>query len=121
MVLLVGTHGQLRLPLACRVGKKGGPSTFDWALAWRSSARHRLTLKPRFVLFEAWYPAKRLLKRLREYGWSFVCQVKKHRPFEGMPWQRYRRQPYWQAVGLLSGGLKVRVVKSRRQDYATNR
>ena len=38
-----------------------------------------------------------------------------------MPWQRYRRQPYWQAVGLLSGGLKVRVVKSRRQDYATNR
>lgn len=121
VVLLVWTNGQIRIPLACRVWKKGGPSKFDLALELLSYARNRLKLKPRFVLFDAWYPSKRLLKRLRDYGWSFVCQLKKNRTFEGMPLKRYRRQPYWQAVGMLSGGLKVRVVKYRRKYYATNR
>jgi hypothetical protein len=121
VVLLVWTNGQLRIPLAFRVWKKGGPSKFDLALELLSYARNQLRCKPQFVLFDAWYPSKKLLKRLQDYGWYFVCQLKKNRMFEGRPLKAYRRQPYWQAVGWLTGEIKVWVVRHRRQYDATNR
>src|SRR4051794_17613192 len=82
---------------------------------------NRLKCKPHFVLFDSWYPSKKLLKRIRDYGWYFVCQLKKNRRFEGRPLVRYLQQPYWQATGSLSGGIKVFVVRYRRTYYATNR
>ena len=121
LVLLVWTNGQVRIPLAFRIWRKGGPSKFDLALEVLSYARNRLRVTPRYVLFDAWYPSKRLLKRIRDYGWYFVCRLKKNRRFEGKPLKGYRRQPYWDAVGRVSGGIKVRVVKYRRKYYATNR
>ena len=121
VVLLVWTDGQLRIPLAFRVWQKGSASKYDLALELLSYARNRLKCKPHFVLFDAWYPSKKLLKRIRDYGWYFVCQLKKTRVFEGRALRYYRQQPYWQAVGAVTGGLKVFVVRDRRKDYATNR
>ena len=121
LVLLVWTDGQIRIPIAFRVWQKGGPSKVDLALELVSYARNQLKCKPQFVLFDSWYPAQRLLKRLRDYGWYFVCQVKKNRRFEGQPLRRYLQQPYWHAVGPLSSGLKVFVVRYRRKYYVTNR
>jgi hypothetical protein len=120
-VLLVWTDGQVRIPLAFRLWHKGGPSKFALALELLSYARNRLRCKPQFVLFDSWYPSKPLLKRIRDYGWYFVCQLKKNRRFEGKPLVRYLSQPYWQATGHLAGGLKVFVVRYRRKYYATNR
>ena len=34
---------------------------------------------------------------------------------------RYLQQPYWHAIGLISGDIKVFVVRYRRKYYATNR
>jgi hypothetical protein len=93
VVLLVWTNGQVRIPLAFRVWKKGGPSKFDLAWELLSYARNHLRCKPQVVLFDAWYPAKKLLKRLQDYGWYFVCQLKKT---GGSP------AP---SRGLVSGGL----------------
>jgi putative transposase len=121
VVLLVWTDGQVRIPLAFRLWHKGGPSKFTLALELLSYARNRLRCKPQFVLFDSWYPSKPLLKRLRDYGWYFVCQLKKNRRFAGRPLVRYLQQPYWHAIGCLSGDLKVFVVRYRRQYYATNR
>jgi hypothetical protein len=121
LVLLVWTDGQIRIPIAFRVWQKGGVSKIDLALELLSYARNQLKCKPQFVLFDSWYPAQRLLKRLRDYGWYFVCQVKKNRRFEGQPLRRYLQQPYWHAVGHLSSGLKVFVVRYRRKYYVTNR
>jgi putative transposase len=121
VVLLVWTDGHIRIPVAFRVWHKGGRSKIDLALELLSYARNQLKCKPQFVLFDSWYPAQRLLKRLRDYGWYFVCQVKKNRRFEGQPLRRYRQQPYWHAVGHLSSGLKVCVVRYRRKYYVTNR
>jgi putative transposase len=56
VVLLVWTNGPVRIPLACRIWQKGGPSKFDLALELLSYARNRLRVHPRFVLFDAWYP-----------------------------------------------------------------
>jgi Transposase DDE domain len=121
VVLLVWTDGQIRIPVAYRVWHKGGRSKVDLALELLSYARNRLKCKPQFVLFDSWYPAKRLLTRLRDYGWYFVCQLKKNRTFDGVPLHTYRQHPYWHAVGALSGGLKVFVVRHRRKYYVTNR
>jgi hypothetical protein len=38
-----------------------------------------------------------------------------------MALHKYLHQPYWQAVGFLTGKIKVFVVRSRRKYYATNR
>jgi len=121
VVLLVWTDGQVRIPLAFRVWHKGGASKYDLALELLSYARNRLKCKPAFVLFDSWYPSKHLLKRIRDYGWYCVCQLKKNRRFEGRALRYYKQQPYWQAVGALTGGLKVFVVRYRRKYYATNR
>jgi hypothetical protein len=47
--------------------------------------------------------------------------VKKHRLFEAKPLRDYQQQPHWQAVGKLSGGIKVRVVQYRCKDYVPTR
>ena len=121
LVLLVWTNGTVRLPLGLRLWHKGGPSKYDLALELLSYARNRLRCRPEYVLFDAWYPSKRLLKRIRDYGWYFVCRVKKNRRFNGHAVRQHRRHPYWTEIGRLSGGLKVRIVRYGKKYYATNR
>jgi hypothetical protein len=121
VVLLVWTDGHSRIPVAYRVWTKGGCSKVDLALELLSYARNQLKCKPQCVLFDSWDPATRLLKRIRDYGWYFVCQLKKNRTLDGVAFAAYRQQPYWHAIGELSGGLQVLVVRYRRKYYATNR
>jgi putative transposase len=121
LVLLVWTNGTLRIPLGVRLWRKGGPSKYELALELLSYARNRLRCRPEYVLFDAWYPSKALLKRIRDYGWYFVCRLKKNRRFNGQAVRHHRRHPYWAEIGWLSGGLKVLVVRYGKKYYATNR
>jgi hypothetical protein len=121
VVLLIWTDGHVRIPLGIRLWHKGGPSKYALALDLLSYARNRLHCRPEYVLFDAWYPSKALLKRIRDYGWYFVCRLKKNRRFNGQPLRAYRRHPYWAETGWLSGGLKVLVVRYGAKYYATNR
>src|SRR5918992_592657 len=121
LVLLVWTNGTCRVPLGLRLWRKGGPSKYVLALELLSYARNRLRCRPAYVLFDAWYPSKPLLKRIRDYGWYFVCRLKKNRRFNGQPLRAYRRHPYWAESGWLAGGLKVLVVRYGAKYYATNR
>jgi hypothetical protein len=66
LVLLVWTNGALRIPLGRRLWHIGGASKSALALELRSYARNRLCCRPDDVLFDAWYPSKALLKRLRD-------------------------------------------------------
>jgi DDE family transposase len=121
LVLLIWTDGTRRIPLGMRVWHKGGPSKYTLALELLSYARNRLRCRPEYVLFDAWYPSKALLKRIRDYGWYFVCRLKKNRRFNGQAVRAYRRHPYWADRGRLSGELKVLVVRYGAKYYATNR
>src|SRR5262249_42159887 len=96
----------LRIPLGMCLWRQGGPSKYELALAWLSDARNRRRCHPDFVLFEAWYPSRALLKRIRDYGWYVVCRLKKNRRFNGQALRQHRRHPYWAECGWLSGGLK---------------
>jgi len=121
LVLLVWTNGTVRLPLGMRLWHTGGPSKYALALDLLSYARNHLRCHPEYVLFDAWYPARRLLKRIRDDGWYFVCRLKKHRCFDGQPLRTYRRHPSWTATGWLTGGLTVLVVRYGTKYFATNR
>jgi putative transposase len=121
LVLLVWTNGTLRVPVGIRRWRRGGASKYALALEWLSYARNRLRCRPEYVLFDAWYPSKALLKRLRNYGWYFICRLKKNRRFNGQAVRQHRRHPYWAEVGWLSGGLKVLVVRHGKKYDATNR
>jgi hypothetical protein len=91
------------------------------ALALLSDARHRWRGRPAYVLCDAWYPSKALLKRLRDDGWSLVCRLKKNRRCNGPPLRASRRHPSGAETGGLSGGLKVVVVRDGAKYDATNR
>jgi DDE family transposase len=121
LVLLVWTNGTLRIPLGIRLWHKNGPSKYALALELLSYARNRLRCRPDYVLFDAWYPSRALLKRIRDYGWYFVCRLKKNRLFNGHAVRHHRQHPYWAECGWLSGGLKVLVVRYGKKYYATNR
>jgi DDE family transposase len=121
LVLLVWTNGTLRIPLGMRLWHKGGASKYALALELLSYARNRLRCHPDYVLFDAWYPSKALLQRIRDYGWYFVCRLKKNRHFNGHAVRHHRRHPYWAEIGWLNGGLKVLVVRYGKKYYATNR
>jgi hypothetical protein len=121
VVLLVWTNGRWRIPLAFRVWHKGGPSKVDLALDLLSYARNRLRCKPEYVIFDSWYAAYRLLKRIKDYGWYFVCQLKNNRLLDAKALKRFRSHPYWHHIGRLSGGLKVLAARHRRKYFATNR
>jgi putative transposase len=121
LVLLVWTNGPLRIPLRVRLWRRGRPSKIELALELLSDARNHLHCRPDYVLFDAWYPSKQLLKRIRDYGWYFVCRLKKNRRFIGHAVRHYRRYPYWTASGWLNGGLKVLVVRHGKKYYTTNR
>jgi putative transposase len=92
-----------------------------WALELLRFARTRLPCRPAYGLFDAWYPSKTGLKRIRDYGWSFVCRLKKNRRFNGLAVRHHRRQPDGAESGWLTGGLKVLVVRHGAKYYATNR
>jgi hypothetical protein len=121
LVLLIWTDGTLRIPLGLRLWHKGGASKYALALELLSYARNRLRCRPEYVLCDAWYPSKALLKRIRDYGWYFICRLKKNRRFNNQPLRTYRRHPYWAASGQLNGGLKVLVVRYGAKYFATNR
>jgi putative transposase len=121
LVLLVWTDGRRRIPLGLRLWRRAGPSKYELALELLSYARNHLGCRPEYVLFDAWYPSRRLLKRIRDYGWYFVCRLKKNRRFNGQALRMYRRHPYWSERGWLTGGLKVLVVRYGAKYYATNR
>jgi len=121
LVLLVWTDGTLRIPLGVRLWHQGGPAKFALALELLSAARNRLRCHPDDVLFDAWYPSRRLLQRVRDYGWYFVCRLKKNRRFNGQSLRSYRRHPYGAECGWLPGAVRVLVVRYGAKYYATNR
>jgi DDE superfamily endonuclease len=121
LVLLVWTHGTPRVPLGMRLWHKGGASKDALALELLSDARNRLRCRPDDVLFDAWSPAKALLKRIRDYRWSCVCRLQKNRRFNGQAVRQHRRPPYWAEMGWWNGGLNVLGVRDGKQDDATHR
>lgn len=121
IVVLCWSNGTLTIPLAFKVWKKGHPSTkIDLALELLAYARNFLKLQPQYVVFDSWYAAKKMLRRIIAYRWVFVCQIKKNRIFNGQQLQRYHRHPYWMESGVIYGKMNVLIVRHGKKYFATN-
>lgn len=119
-VTLIWTDGTIRIPIGIRLWRKD-KTKIELALELLSYARNQLKLKPKFVIFDSWYAAKVIMKRVKDYGWYFVTRLKKNRRFNGTQLQKFTWRRYWNGIGELSGGLKVFVVKNGGKYFATNR
>jgi hypothetical protein len=121
MVLFIWTDGQKRKIIDFRVYEKGSKTKIELALELLSYARNTLKLKPEQVLFDSWYASHELLKRIKDYGWYFITQLRKNRCFEGKALHSYQNGPYWSRIGQMRGGIKVLVVKNGKKYFASNR
>lgn len=121
VVVLLWTDGYWRIPLGFRLWRPGDGSHVDAALDLLSWVRNKLHWKPACVLFDAGFAAERLLARLDNYGWAFVCRVPRSRRFEGVQLKRYKRQGNWHAAGEAWCGLKLLAIRRNAKFYVTNR
>ena len=120
LVVLAWTDGAKKFVIDCRLYEKGGLSKIKLALEMLSYARNKLRLKPEFVLFDSWYSSSTLMKRIKDYGWYFICRVKNNRKFDGKRIKHYLTNPYWMLKGSFSCGLRALVVRNGTEYYATN-
>ena len=122
LVLLIWVKGKKRIVIDQRIYCPGkSRSKIAIALEMLSYARNKLCIKPEVVLFDSWYCAKMILKRISDYGWCFVSQIKKNRLFNGKKLKKYKTNPYWNESGWLKGGLRVRIVRNGKKYFITNR
>jgi hypothetical protein len=120
LVLLIWTDGTRKIVIDYRLHSKNSKNKINLALELLSYARNQVRMKPEFVLFDSWYSSKKILKRIKDYGWYFVTRLKKNRKFGNTSLIKYKTNPYWMAKDRLSCGLKVQIVRNGKQYFATN-
>ncbi len=119
VVLIIWSNGVIRVPIGFRI--RGEESHIDTALGLLSWLRNKMKFKPLYVSFDAGFASKKLLKRIDDYGWIFVCRIPKTRKFEGIQIWRYKKQGFWNNCGILWCGIKVRAVRRKDKFYVCNR
>lgn len=121
LVVLCWSNGILTIPLGFKIWKKDSKkSKYDLALELLSYARNTLRLQPKYITFDSWYTAKKILKRLKKYRWTFYSQLKKNRTFEGKRADKFSSTRFWTAKGKLDGDMQVVVVKHNGKYFVTN-
>lgn len=120
IVMLAWSDGKTTIPLAIRVYQKNnGKTKIDLALELLGYAK-LLDLKPRYITFDCWYAADKVLKEIEEFGWIFITQVKKNRKINGIQARRLFPNPYWIFQGKLSGGCEVKIVRHGKNYFIAN-
>ncbi|MCX7601519.1 MAG: transposase, partial [Meiothermus sp.] len=104
VVVLLWTNGWIRLPLAFRVcwgdeGQQRSKHALAMELLWWAVEQG---FKPEFVLFDAWYASRELMRKIHGLGWSFVTRLRKNRWLDGRQ-VRHHGSPFWVKEGKLKG------------------
>lgn len=120
-VILIWVKGSLRIPISLRLWQPEGKSKIDIALEMLSYARNVLKIKPEYVLFDSWYAAAIILKRIIAYGWHCCTCLKSNRKLNGVPLEKLAWRNHWRLTGTLEGGIKVFVVKNGNRFFATTK
>lgn len=120
VVLLCWSDGKQTLPIAFFTYGKSGISKLDLAIKLLKYAKH-LGLCPKYVLFDAWYAAQKLLKAVNVLGWPFVTRLRGNRHLDGRKLRKQRGYPNWDTQGTLKGGITLKVFRRGRKFYATSK
>jgi putative transposase len=121
LVVICWSNDIVIIPLGFKVWEKGNKkSKYDLALELLSYARNILKIKPEYVTFDSWYSAKKILKRLQRYGWTFYSQLKKNRKFNGVQVSKFSSTRFWTSTGKIDSSFEVVVIKHCGKYFATN-
>lgn len=121
IILLIWTDGKIRIPLKFQLRMEDSGSPSEVAMELLSWFRNRMKYKPECVLFDSGFTNQRLLKRIDDYGWLNVYTLPKSRLFNDIQLRVYKKQGYWNDIGYLSSGLKVKAVRVKAKFYVTNK
>lgn len=120
VVLLVWTNGRLKVPVGMSVWRAGGKSKVEPAAEMLTQA-HERGITPKYVCFDSWYTAARLLNLMEELGWHYVARLKANRLLDGVAARQRWRHRFGQATGRLRKvSHTVLVVKDGRRYFVTN-
>ncbi len=120
IVMITWSNGKVTIPLMIEVYSKANKKTkIDLAIELIEYA-YFLLIKPEYITFDSWYAADKLLKKIIDYKWIFITQIKKNRKINGMQVKEIYSHPYWMSQGKLSGGIKISVVRNGKKYFATN-
>ena len=120
IVVLIWTNGKLTVPIGLRIYQpRSGKTKIDLAIELLKLAK-RLKIRPLYVIFDSWYAAGKLMKKVREYRWHFVTRLKPNRLFNGVPLKEILNQPYWMMEGGIADGFKVLIVRHGKKYYAAS-
>lgn len=121
VVMLLWTDGKWRIPIGIRIWIKGGKTKPQLALEMLSQVRNWLLWRPLYVLMDAGYATKGILRLIHNYGWTFICQCACSRHFGGVKLKHYKFQAYWTAVDKAWFGHKVKAIRVKDRFYICNR
>jgi hypothetical protein len=123
LVVIAWTNDKITIPLGWKIYEKGGEKTkLDLALELIRYSLFNLNIKPKAFLFDSFYASEELLKYLINHNQYFVSQVHKNRKLNMEEVRNMEHgRPYWTKIGLLTGNIKVQVVKNQRKYFATNK
>lgn len=120
VVFLCWSNGVITIPISWRWYKKNGKSKIDLAMDLIYEAKHRWNLSPRYVLFDKYYGADRLLHRLHEYHWTFAGQLKCNRIINAAPIKDDLVDEDDSTRGWVTDLVKVTIIKHDGNWFFTN-
>lgn len=120
IIVLIWTDGKIRIPLRFRIQRNGEKSTGS-VLGLLSWYRNKICRRINYIAFDSGFASEKIFKRLNDYGWTFVTRLPKSRKFNGKAIYKAHRGGYWNKIGEIKGGIKVKAVRRKDKFYITNR
>jgi hypothetical protein len=120
VVLLCWSNGIMTIPISWRWYKKNGKTKIDLAMELLAEANTRWHLSPRYVLFDTYYGAERLLNRIRAYHWNCVGQLKCNRIINAAPIKDDLIDEGDSTRGWVTDQVKITIIKHDENWFFTN-
>lgn len=120
VVFLCWTNGAITIPLAWKWYQPNSKTKIDLALELLATAKKRWKMTPRYVLFDKFYGADRVLNTLHAYQWKFVAQLKCNRIINAAPIREDLTDDGDTTIGWVTDQVKVSIVKHDEKYFFTN-
>jgi hypothetical protein len=121
LLLLWVVPGMGRFPLGFALSHKGTNTPAELALQGMGLLRNRHDLRPKAVLADGAFSTDDMLKRLTDYGWTFVMRGRNNRSVSGSAVKRLIPRGYGETEGFLKNGVKLKIIRDKKHFLFCNR
>lgn len=121
VVFVIWTDGKTRFPIGFRIWYKDDKKTkIDLAMELLNDAKKIYKIKPGYLLMDSFYPAAKLLKKIRKFHWHWIAKIKSNRLIDNIQIQEFFSYRYGKHIGKLSENIRALVVKDNNNYWATS-